>query len=255
MERSTRSHAKQFAARALSLLLGAAVLSACGAMAPAPPAESIAATIDEAFVYALPVFEMARARYAGTAARPADKSALNRLMHRRTLSTAENRTVTTPNNDTLYSQAFLELSGSPVEINTPDFGDRYFSIAFMDVFTNNFAVVGRRTTGTKPQHYYVVGPDWQGSAPAGATLIRAPGNWVWVLVRILVQGPEELPQVQRLQDEISLRRSRRPHRSRRSRMTRQVSSPSSIRRSIAIRRRAPTAPSSSAFAASASAPV
>jgi len=205
MERSTRSHAKQFAARALSLLLGAAVLSACGAMAPAPPAESIAATIDEAFVYALPVFEMARARYAGTAARPADKSALNRLMHRRTLSTAENRTVTTPNNDTLYSQAFLELSGSPVEINTPDFGDRYFSIAFMDVFTNNFAVVGRRTTGTKPQHYYVVGPDWQGSAPAGATLIRAPGNWVWVLVRILVQGPEELPQVQRLQDEISLR--------------------------------------------------
>ena len=187
----------------LALLLGALALCTAGAKTPAPAVDS--AALEEAFVYALPVFEVARFRYAGTAARPADKSALNRLMHRRTLSTHLNRTVTTPNNDTLYSQAFLDLSGSPVDITTPDFGDRYFSVAFMDAFTNNFAIVGRRTTGTKPQHYFVVGPGWKGSAPADATLIRAPGNSVWVLVRILVQGPEELPEVQRLQDAITLR--------------------------------------------------
>jgi hypothetical protein len=205
MQRLTTLQAGRFTTRVLALLLGAAALCACGALAPAPPPQPVPATIEDAYVYALPVFEVARARYAGTAARPADKSALNRLMHRRNLSTAENRTVTTPNNDTLYSQAFLDLSGSPVDITTPDFGDRYFSIAFMDVFTNNFAVIGRRTTGTKPQHYYVVGPQWKGDTPAGATLIRAPGDWVWVLVRILIQGPEELAQVQGLQDAINLR--------------------------------------------------
>ena len=186
-----------------AILSGTMALRAIAATEPAPPAD--AAALEEAYVYALPVFEVARARYAGTAQRPADKSALNRLMHRRTLSTHENRTVTTPNNDTLYSQAFLDLSGSPVDITTPDFGDRYFSVAFMDVFTNNFATVGRRTTGTRPQHYFVVGPDWKGTAPAGATLIRAPGNWVWVLVRILIQGPDEMSEVRHLQDAISLR--------------------------------------------------
>ena len=187
---------------AAALLSGAVAVSA--ACAAAPDAVPDAATFEEAYVYALPVFEIARTRYAGTALRPADKSALNRLMHRRTLSTHENRTVTTPNNDTLYSQAFLDLSRSAVEISTPDFAGRYFSIAFMDAFTNNFVTVGRRTTGTRPQHYLVVGPGWKGSAQPGVTLIHAPGNWVWVLVRILIQGPEEYAEVQRLQDAIVL---------------------------------------------------
>lgn len=150
------------------------------------------------------MFEVARARYAATAARPADKSALNHLRHRRRLSTHEDRTVTTPNNDTLYSQSFLDLRESAVELTTPEFGKRYFSVAFMDVFTNNFATVGSRTTGAHPQHYLVAGPHWRGKVPPGATLIRAPGNWVWLLVRILIQGPEELTEVQRLQDAITL---------------------------------------------------
>jgi hypothetical protein len=167
-------------------------------------AQATAADIEEAYVYALPVFEIARTRYGSTVGRPADKSALNQLRHRRNLSTAENRTVTTPNNDTLYSQAFLDLRDTAVEITTPDFGNRYFSIAFMDAFSNNFAVIGRRTTGTRPQHYLVAGPRWKGTVPPGATLIRAPGEWVWVLVRILIQGPEELTEVRSLQDGIAL---------------------------------------------------
>ena len=189
-----------------AVLTGLATPYAIGAVkAPDEKPNVATATLEEAYVYALPVFETTRIRYSSTAARPSDKSALNQLRHRRTLSTFENRSVTTPNNDTLYSQAFLDLSDSPVDITTPDFGNRYFSLAFMDVFTNNFAIVGRRTTGSKPQHYYVVGPSWKGTVPAGATLLRAPGNWVWALVRILIQGPEELTEVQGLQDAITLR--------------------------------------------------
>jgi hypothetical protein len=75
----------------------------------------------------------------------------------------------------------------------------------MDAYTNNVAVVGRRTTGTKTQHYLVAGPGWHGTVPAGATLISASGNWVWLLVRTLIQGPAELSAVHQLQDSISLR--------------------------------------------------
>jgi hypothetical protein len=166
---------------------------------------SLATTIEEAYTYAYPVYDVARVRYHATAGQLAEKSALNRLIHRRTLADYKDRWVTTPNNDTLYSSAFLDLSGSPVEIDTPDFGDRYFSIAFMDAFTNNFAIVGRRTTGTKPQRYLIAGPGWHGTVPAGAKLISAPGNWVWVLVRTLVQGPADLDAVHQLQDGVLLR--------------------------------------------------
>lgn len=198
---------RQFTYRSMALLMvGLLALGvSCPARADASSrAQATAADIEEAYVYALPVFEIARVRYASTLGRPADKSALNQLRHRRNLTTAENRTVTTPNNDTLYSQAFLDLRDSAVEIRTPDFGNRYFSIAFMDAFSNNFAMIGRRTTGTQPQHLLVAGPRWKGRVPADATLIRAPGDWVWVLVRILIQSPEELTEVHALQDGITL---------------------------------------------------
>jgi hypothetical protein len=51
----------------------------------------------------------------------------------------------------------------------------------------------------------IAGPDWRGEAPAGATLIHAPGNWVWLLVRTLITGRDDLQAVHRLQDSITLK--------------------------------------------------
>jgi hypothetical protein len=61
----------------------------------------------------------------------------------------------------------------------------------MDEFTNNFAYIGRRTTGTKAGSFPVVGPSWQGPASQEIRVIRAPTPDVTLLVRILVDGPEE----------------------------------------------------------------
>jgi hypothetical protein len=194
------SLAKRLAAIALTLLFAAPPPAVCGAQ-PAASADAIR----EAFVYAFPVFEEARVRYRATFGQAPDASALNRLVHSRELADSHSRAVTTPNNDTLYSSAFLDLSGSAVEITTPDFGDRYFSITFMDAFTNNFATIGRRTTGGRPQRYLIARPGWQGAVPAGDTLIRAPGSDVWVLVRILVEGPDDLARTHALQDGLTLR--------------------------------------------------
>ena len=172
-------------------------LTAAGAFwSVAAPAQEFPDTtrakIVEAFTYAYPVYEAARTRYRAAFAAPAEDSALNRLHHSRLLADHTSRWVTTPNNDTLYSTAFLDLTGGPVEITTPEFGDRYFSVAFMDAYTNNFAIIGRRATGGHPQRYLVVGPHWTGAAPPGDKLIRAPGDWVWTLVRTLIDGPADL---------------------------------------------------------------
>ena len=63
----------------------------------------------EAFRFGFPVYEMARTRSAATSLLPT-----NMLGHRRTLSDASSRWVTTPNNDTLYSSAWLDLRAGPV---------------------------------------------------------------------------------------------------------------------------------------------
>jgi len=45
----------------------------------------------------------------------------------------------------------------------------------------------------------IVGPSWNGDVPNGVGLVRAPTNAVWLLGRILVDGPADLPAVRALQ--------------------------------------------------------
>ena len=54
----------------------------------------------------------------------------------------------TPNNDTLYTVAACDVSAGPVVLQVPDTHDRYYVLQFVDAWTNNFAYVGRRATGT-----------------------------------------------------------------------------------------------------------
>ena len=161
--------------------------------------------ISFAYRYALPVFEIARLRYhlVYDSANP-HRVPVNTLVHSRNLADHTSRWVTTPNNDTLYSSASLDLARGPVRIDVPDFGARYYSIALMDMFTNNFAYIGSRATGSRPGSFLVAGPNWHGKAATGAKLIRSPTNVVQLLVRILVDGPDDLSAVHGLQDAIRL---------------------------------------------------
>jgi len=53
-----------------------------------------------------------------------------------------------PNNDTLYLVAMLDVRQGPVVLHVPDTQDRYYVLQFVDAWTNNFAYIGRRATGT-----------------------------------------------------------------------------------------------------------
>jgi hypothetical protein len=55
----------------------------------------------------------------------------------------------TPNNDTLYMIVPADIGSGPLVLSVPDTHDRYYGLQFIDAWTNNFAYVGRRTTGTK----------------------------------------------------------------------------------------------------------
>lgn len=162
------------------------------ASAEAPPAQWAQA----AFEFAFPVYEIMRTRAVFLAQ---EGRKVNEIRHRQTLSKAADRQVTAPNNDTLYSSAWLDLTAGPIILDVPTTGKRYHSVEFMDLFTDAFKVIGTRTDRGQAGRYMIVGPKWKGKAAAGTQLIRAPMNDVWMLARTLVYGPEDLETAQAVQ--------------------------------------------------------
>ncbi|MES2363562.1 MAG: DUF1254 domain-containing protein [Pseudomonadota bacterium] len=161
--------------------------------------------VDAAFEYAYPLFAVAQTRYRAVqdAANPG-RHAPDTLKHERHLSDHRARWITTPNNDTLYSNAWLDLSSGPVRIRIGAMPDgRYWSVAFMDAFTNNFAMLGSRLDGTGPLDITLVGPAQRDAVLPGRT-IRAPGNDVWLFARCLVDGVEDLANSHAMQDRIEV---------------------------------------------------
>lgn len=166
-----------------------AVTPTSGAEASAP-----ASWVQKGFEFGFPVYEMMRTRSNFLSK---DGRAVNQLYHRKVLSKADDRQVTAPNNDTLYSLAWLDLSAGPVLFEVPEMGVRYHSVEFMDLFTDAFAVIGTRTDHGRAGKYLIVGPDWQGQSVEGAQTIRATTNDVWLLARTLVNNPEDLAAAQK----------------------------------------------------------
>lgn len=115
------------------------------------------------------------------------------------LSTPAETLIPAPNVDTLYTVARLELGTGPLVVHVPEEHGRYYVLQILDAYTNTFAYVGRRTTGTHPGNYAIVGPGWHGQLPAGVKRIQAPTPTVWVLGRTLVEGPQDIPNAQAIQ--------------------------------------------------------
>ena len=172
-------------------LLFAILLLLCGA---APATAQDEAGVRRAFLFAYPVYKLAQTRAAALAhARTDPNGGYNTFVHRQTLSDATSRAVTTPNNDTLYSSAWLDLSGGPVVLEMPSLPSRYHSVALMSAFTDNVAVLGSRAQHGRGGRFLLTGPFWRGSVPKGMTRIALPTDDCWALLRVLVDGSADLP--------------------------------------------------------------
>jgi hypothetical protein len=132
-------------------------------------------------------------------------AAVNYFWHARHLTDASYRDGGSPNNDTLYSTAWVDVTKEPVILTVPDMGDRYYTFEIGGMDSDNFAYIGKRTTGSKAGSYAIVGPDWKGKLPADVKALdpsRTP--WVLILGRTLVNGPSDVTTVNKLQDEYRL---------------------------------------------------
>lgn len=184
------------------------MVGAAGAMEILGSGRAFAATTElqaaarDAWLLTVPLVEMAtvRARILGRS--PAGQHVgLNSLVHSRRLATPADRTVTTPNNDTLYSSGFVDLSRGPVTLSAPDPGRRYLSVAIMDMYTNNNVVLGARTASGPAGSWRLIGP---GETSRDARTLRLATPHAWVLCRTLVDGPSDMAAAQAVQSGLSM---------------------------------------------------
>jgi hypothetical protein len=109
------------------------------------------------------------------------------------------------NNDTLYSIAPVDVSGGPVLLRVPDATGRYYVLQFVDAWTNNFAYVGRRATGTGAGAFLLVPPGWAGEPPGGGVrVIEFPTAVATIVGRWACAGPADLGAVRALQGQLAL---------------------------------------------------
>jgi hypothetical protein len=109
----------------------------------------------------------------------------------------EERIVACPNQDVVYGNGVLALDLSPVVIQVPNFGDRFWVYQVVDTRSDGFADLGKMY-GTTPGFYLLVGPNWSGEVPKGITRVfRSTTNSGVVIPRVF-QGdtPEDKKAVQ-----------------------------------------------------------
>lgn len=190
----------------ISLMPSPVLAQTRGMTAPSVPLsqEEVTQIARDAYVYAYPLVLMDVTRIqTSNFATPTQfpHTVPNHFVHAAAFPPDNFKVIVRPNADTLYSGAWLDLGPEPVVVSVPA-SDRYFMLPMLSLWSDVFAVPGTRTTGrNRAVDYLVVGPQWQGQAPAGMEVIHAPTRYVLVIGRTQTNGPADFSHVHQLQSQ------------------------------------------------------
>jgi len=157
----------------------------------------------DAYVYGLPMVDTYRVMYAYSVDKgnPQYKGPFNSVLNIARVFTPDDTAFVTPNSDTPYTFAGLDLRSEPVVITVPKMeAKRYFVFQLMDLYTFNFAYIGSRTTGNEGGNYLITGPGWTGTAPKGISkVIPSETSLLSVVGRTQLFNPADLANVKTIQ--------------------------------------------------------
>ncbi|QDE92699.1 hypothetical protein BHS06_29025 [Myxococcus xanthus] len=123
------------------------------------------------------------------------------------LTTPNDTTVVTPNNDTAYSEGWLDLGAEPIVLQVPAVPQnppRYYSFTIIDACTNNVGFVGSLKTGTAADNYVLAPPGMVPGSVPNAKVIPVPSRYIFLLGRTQLLGINDIPAAQALMDQYAL---------------------------------------------------
>ena len=157
----------------------------------------------DAYVYGFPLVDSYRIQYAYFVdkSNPEYKGNWNEIHNTARVYTPDDKAVQTPNSDTPYSFAGVDLRTEPIVITVPAIDkERYYSIQFVDMYTFNFAYAGSRTTGNEAGNFLLAGPNWKGENPRGIKqVIKSETELVFLLYRTQLFSPDDIENVKKMQ--------------------------------------------------------
>ena len=189
--------------RSLATLLTALILFSCGltsvGIAEPTDTDAVWELVSDAYIYAFPLVltDATKTMSTNTDGSVTGRAPVNQINHAKKLADASFRTVVTPNVDTLYSQAWLDIGAEPMVYVLPE-TDRFCNVQLLDAWTNTAAVLD------KAGAYAIALPSWEGELPEGVTRVDVPTATVWTIARIVLSGNEDLPNVYAIQEHMRL---------------------------------------------------
>ncbi len=201
-------------ARALAAMGLALTLAACGGKKDTitqaerketnrPTIAETKAIAEEGFIYGLPIVMNYAATYEFFVDKTSNqyKCPYNQIFNEARVFTYKDTAVVTPNSDTPYSFAGLDLRDEPLVVTLPAVEkERYYSLQLIDANTFNFGYAGSRTTGNGGGDFLVAGPGWEGEPPAGIkNVYRATTQCAIALIRTQLLSPSDMENVKKVQ--------------------------------------------------------
>src|SRR3989304_5596378 len=161
----------------------------------------------QAYLYGFPLMVMDVTKEASRAVPAAGEIAapVNQFSVMTHYPDASFRAVARTGLDTLFAVAWADLDEEPLVLSVPDTNGRYYVIALFDMWSNVFASIGTRTTGTSAASFLIAGPGWKGTPPADVKeTFRSPTRFVWVNGQMQANGPADYDIVNALQKQYKL---------------------------------------------------
>lgn len=161
----------------------------------------------EAYTFLYPLVTMEITRRVATNSAPGamvGRGPMNTVVNLREFPSVDFRDVVRPNFDTLYSIIWFDVSKEPMVLSVGDTNGRYYLLPILDMWTNAFAVPGKRTSGTAAKNFLIVKRGWRGKVPKNVELITSPTSVNWMIGRIQTNGPADYPAVHVVQDSLKI---------------------------------------------------
>lgn len=181
------------------ILFSSCLFSSCTIKKTGEDSKSTWELVGEAYTYALPlvIMDATKTSSTNTETPVTGRAPVNQLIHAQKLADAQSKLVVTPNVDTVYTQAWLDLSAEPMVYVMPK-DDRFFNVQVLDAWTNTTTVLEKAGT------YAFTSSGWKGDLPDGVTRVDVPTSMVWLIARVVLSGQEDLPNVYDIQQKMQL---------------------------------------------------